>query len=210
MRSHRFRRTGRFARKVRTAKKFVRRGELSKLLGIERKHIDVRYTDGGYDFNGYVSCLSNVAQGDTDEERDGDKLLPKTFRMKYKLLLGDATNIMRIVIFRYHPVSNTGGGPPSALTIFSTLVGTVHAPLDVYDWDQRAQFTILFDRTHNLNVNQDQILGKIKLKLANVPVKYIAGTTEAADHLWMLVISDSGVVPHPQFGGVSRLTFTDA
>lgn len=177
---------------------------------IEPKFAELNVPSGGFDNQGYVICLTNIAQGTTDQERVGDKILPKSIHMRYKLTATDAQNLMRIIIFRWHPVAATGGAPPAAADILFQLTGTANAPLDGYEVDSRSQFAVLYDRCHNLNTtDKTSVLVNKFIKCGKIPVKYDAGTTTAADHLWLFIISDSGAIAHPTFQGTARLLYND-
>lgn len=159
------------------------------------------------DVGGGLFNLSVVPQGDTDQTRDGDMLYCKGLSFNYACYPSE-TNVMRVIIFRWN-VSNALASPTPSSVLDN--VGFVNSPLANYVQDQRRQrlFTILYDKIHGINLDNPTVVRHKYIKLRS-RIAFDAATTAGKGHIFLLVVSDSGAVPHPSFNFGSKLMFTDA
>ena len=103
-------------------RKFRRRGGLAKkayymakknrrqLKQREVKYVDeVTNTAAITHTTGVIEYLSGVAQGDTDQTRDGDHINAKALHIRYAIFgnAADSNQIVRVVIFRKNDDTNT-------------------------------------------------------------------------------------------------------
>lgn len=172
----------------------------------EKKYFNGSYSLSSYDHNGTIRELTPIPQGDTDVTRDGDSLYLRSMRVNGELVLGDTTNIVRVIVFQWLETDT----PVPANILSSTYVGTSNAPLAPYHHDSRRLFRILYDRKFVLNANRPNALYDTGyLRIPKRKVSYIAGGTTGSNKLWVLLISDSGAVVHPTISVLSRATFND-
>lgn len=203
----------RYAKKsmVAVAKKVAKR-EIAK--NTEVKWYDIVYGKTGVDSAGTIQYLTKVPQGDTDNNRNGDKLTPKWLKMRLNFTIApatDTTNQVRFMIFRWKP--NTSLSPPVLDNLFQNFSLTVNTLVTLlpYTWDMRNQFTVLYDRVFQLNEAQSlQIDKKIFLRLASKKVAFTGATTDGADHICFATFSDSNAAPNPQITVYNRLAYVDS
>lgn len=182
-----------------------------------KKEVETKYNDyynsGTFDWNGSVYYnLTVIPQGTTDSNRIGDKISLRGIRLRYHLLCGDTYNICRIVVFQYYG-NNTLHAPAVNELFQSIYMGTVYAPMSPFTFDYKNQFGILYDKTHNLNLNDRQTVGvnkKIKIKYAKHGITFTAATTAGSNQIYIVALSDSGAATHPSIIFHSRLFYDDA
>lgn len=168
------------------------------------------------DNTGYFVKLTDLGRGTSDQnERVGDKVRMAGLKMRFQLVsaAADVTNIIRVIIFQWHP------SDAIALNLGSILEGTTNYTA-MYNHDQGANFSIFYDRT--FTVNAQGIPNRMMMKTFNMysrlgrmkwvrkTIKYNAGLSTGQDNLYVCFVSDSGSVPHPSVFGTFRFTYKDA
>lgn len=162
--------------------------------------------------------ISAVAQGDTDQTRDGDRLqLCGKIDFHFSLLIADTTNIIRITWFQWKPGTTPAAsdiylnGPSGAIDVYST-----------YSHDNRQMYRILSDKMYNMvgnaataqtcNTTTTQIVRKqrINLKKVRKMVQYGGGGTDGTNKIYFFVFSDSALVTHPLITYSTKLFFRDS
>jgi len=100
--------------------------------------------------------------------------------------------------------------------------GSGYPYLDMYNFENKKNFRILYDKTHTLSTNAGNsatIIGKRKWFGSSIPIKRIKflGNSESGfianiikGALFYMFISDSTVVSHPTINMAVRLLYTDA
>lgn len=173
-----------------------------------------------------VTQIGVVAQGATDQDRTGDRLMwCGNIEFKCNAINGigataDEYNNIRCIIFQWHP--NT---TPTAATVL--LNGVTGAP-DVsshYSHDLRQQFTILFDQNFRLTgLNGAPAAGMamstwlqagvmtytISIRRAQKQAQYAGGTTGGTNQFYILLVSDSQLATHPTFYYSAKLFYRDS
>lgn len=207
-------------------KKFAYR--IERLIGEKKYYI----TNSGGNFSvsnaGTVTHLTAVPLGDTDQSRDGDQLTIRSLELKWQAIAGytsstttyDFYNRVRCVVFQWFPQTV----PVIADILISTGNGYHIAP---YNHDTRFQFKVLYDSTRTVDQtfffngattygvstgnSQSQLITKhINRGYKNRRVQYVAGTTTAPSFgLYLLFVSDSSAVTHPQAEYVAKLNYSD-
>lgn len=169
----------------------------------EKKFWAVVRTPTSVDFSGAVYDLSLVPQGDTDSSRDGDQIEIESIDFAFNLATGDAQQLMRLLLFCWKP-----NNVPSVTSILLGT-GSTEAPLQRYNTDQRQQYTVLHDELFNLNtVSTPTIARQVRLN-ARRYAQFIAGSTAGTNHIYVLIVSDSGAVTHPTIAYCSKLQYFD-
>lgn len=160
------------------------------------------------DFNGSITNISAVPQGDTDLSRDGDELYIRSMTVKFNWIVGDATNLVRTIVFQW---LNNSTPTVSGTTGVLNAVGLVGSPLEPYIHDQRSYFRILYDKTFQLTTNHSQQMGTAYItKFPRKKISYSAsGTTIVNGGLWLIFLSDSGAANHPSVIYKAKLNFID-
>lgn len=169
--------------------------------------IDV--TDKGNGTN-QIFIVNNPAQGDTDINRQGDKLRMLSLTIRGNLIIGDSTNVIRMVIFQWYSGSNSI--PLEDVTEASDSSGRQW--MSPYKHDHAGKFKILYDKTFNMtNVGDNaQIVFKktVNFRGKNAYVELNNGTTTVnTNAVYVSFVSDSAAVSHPTLNYYYRLRFTD-
>lgn len=166
------------------------------------------HTDHGVtsvDWSGTLYDLCSIAQGDTDGTRDGDTIMPTSLYLRGSFVLGDNTNTMRFIIFRWLDSTT-----PAASDIFQGGLGSLFAPYSPMNVDGRAKFNVLYDQFIKLGSGDNIQLLDQTLSLAAKPIQYAAGTTTGTNKIYAVVVSDSGAASHPGAAWCHQLRFTDS
>lgn len=162
-----------------------------------------------------VADLTQIAQGDGDTQRNGDRVQlcgTLDIRMVVQNSQGggfDAYNVVRFIVFQWHPnTTPTVGdillaGPSSVVDVYSQ-----------YSHDNRQQYKILKDYTFTTIAASDKLnIFKhflIPMKRASKNVQFSSGTTTGTNKIYYILGSDSGVSPHPTYTLSTKLFFRDA
>lgn len=183
----------------------------------EGKYKDIRIstTAGSAQTNSwYQEDLGQIARGDSDSDRDGDKITPRSIQMRLRLLFADAYNVVRVMVLR---CTDTVGGLSSTLpfspgTIFQHNSTTEDALYSPFNHDYRSRFNVLYDRLFTLSTNRNDGLVNIvkRIKLSKKNIEYNgSNTADGRNRLILLVMSDSAAVSHPSVEGWVRLNYKD-
>lgn len=166
-------------------------------------------------FSFYV--LTAVPQGDTDQQRDGDRLQPISMKINVQLIAGPLTSSIRILVMRWKP-NNSLLAPTSAqLFIDATGQQTI---LTNYYRDYRMQFRILYDKVYPMGlfltsagvatVVANPLQRHISINLRKLPaIQYASGGNSGTNMIYFLITTDDAATP-PTFGFYSRLLYTDS
>lgn len=181
---------------------------------IEHKYLDINEVPVNIVLGtGFMERLTSISQGQTDITRVGDKATLTSLNLKYQITGGDATNLLRVIVYQWHP-NSTLAAPTAANVMQYFNIGDNREVLSPYTHDYKGQFTILFDRLHSTTlVGSNQAIswqGYVSLRRARKQLEFTAGGQEAANHIYLLVLGDSTAVTHPTFTYLARVMFTDA
>lgn len=164
-------------------------------------------------WSGYVFTLANLTQGDGDDaERVGDEIYATSVDLRWYISNGDNNNVCRIIMFQYTADDTVNPGVGTVLT----NVGTAYSVISPYNADHVGKdksVRILSDQMFTLNANFDGAsqyrVGHTKVPLKIRKVQYLGGTVNGINKPWILVISDSSIVSHPDFKMYARLNYQD-
>ena len=181
----------------------------------EKKYKDVLQSYTVIDNVGSIWDLTDVVQGTSDTQRIGDSFLPTDIEIRGQVHGADATNCMRIILFRWNQDSNATTDPQPSNILQSTFTSTDMAPYAPYYHDKTPNFWIIHDERIALTGSTDSSSYvsnfEIKRHLQTKPVSCTNGAASSAGtyKLYLLVISDSGAVNHPAVTFGSRMFFRD-
>jgi len=160
----------------------------------------------------------DVAQGTGDQQRDGDRLQwCGKIDLKMSFTVQDNYNVFRFVIFQWHPSSS-----PIGTDVFINGPSGVVDYWSQYNHDNRQQYKILFDKTYVLVGNgtagtypgttSSHIVKhySISLKKAQKYAQRIGGGLTGTNRMYMAMVSDSSVVPHPVLNCTTKIFFRDS
>ncbi len=181
---------------------------IKTLVNAETKIHDISQDAQTYNYNGLLTLLSGIPQGDSEVERSGISLFTKSvfIRGVVKANTVSENNLLRILIIR--DTMNTGS-TPSVSSILETT-GSAIAPLSPLQNTSAGRYQVLFSKffTFSNNGNTSQVFkAYIPLKKH---IKYTGplATDEWKNQIYFLGISDV-ITNDPELSFVSRLSFYD-
>lgn len=187
--------------------------EIRKLINVEHKYVDVNGTSSST-FNGTVTHLSPIAQGDNVSERDGDSIKVQSFHISgavFRNTLAAATvnESVRIIVVR---ALQDNLSPPSTGEILETA-GTATAPYQGIDFlnssDLNKKFGIVYDDLFSLdNAHQVRLVNFTTNHDCHVYYRGVASNQTGNGNYYLLVVSNTNATV-PSFDFSSRLRFTD-
>lgn len=160
--------------------------------------------------------VTNPGQGDTDQTRDGDRLYAKKLyvRMSLTVATGDVTNLVRIIWFQWFPSTTT-----LAPTVSDILLLGPSGAADVYSHyshDRRQMFSILYDKVFTLSGSATIVTTSSQKRMTYIlhpkrkQMQFDNGASTGTNHIWLMTISDSSAVSHPQIVSAQKFMFTDS
>lgn len=161
-----------------------------------------------------ISAVALPVQGDGYDQRDGDHINLKMLEYKYNINVGDTTNIVRHIVFKWGD-DNSVTVPTSADIFQNTTYAVWQSPLN-YQNLQNKKLKVLYDKTYALSeqghvaqTGTKQIHFKLYgRRLHGNRLRFNQGATNGTGMLYDCFISDSGFSPYPAVWGFCRLTFT--
>lgn len=160
-----------------------------------------------------VAIISGMTQGITDlNSRVGDKITLRSLRMRGNLVIGDTTNIMRLVLFLWNEDSSVCA--PSAASI---LDDTTSASTQLYcdfnkDGDnvKNKKFHVLYDKRFTLSASRNIINVDVHKEFkTGYQCGFIAGAGTGIGMPYLLICSDSVAITHPAYYLNFALTYSD-
>lgn len=159
----------------------------------ERKFFEtVNASATNIDWNGTIISLADIPQGDGDNNRDGDQVLPTS--MQYSFFVKGPTGanvptVLRMVIFKWKPFYADVAPTPGKVLLYTGTYYSAHAGL-VHDG--REQFTVVSDEVvvlDDTNVRNTLLRGTAKLS-GKIQWK-AASTSNGAGSYYVCFMSDS-------------------
>lgn len=167
------------------------------------------------DATGTVTCISNIPQGDSDEERIGDQIYLRSIEVMWDAVVYDTYNFLRLMIIQWFPqVTDTSGTSPISIANNILFDGTsdVENYNMPYYHDNRYQFRVLYDKTITVNTDMPatrrhhfHITKGFKRKIQY----YGSSTTNGMNQIFVIKISDSTAASHPTINSAFKLNFSD-
>jgi len=184
-------------------KKYVK-SQLSKEIELKWSHFE--RNDSVSDI-GILVDYTQLTQGVDINQRIGNKIQPKSFKVDIAFVPGDATNRIRMIAFQWHPNDATDTPSISELILHSTVGYITQGPLyPVY----RSQYTLLKDKMITFSANTPTLIHKRFTLKPKKMCTYNYGTTTGTNHIYIAFVSDSAAIPHPQYTLTGMLKYTDA
>lgn len=203
--------------------------EVKKIISVrqELKYSNIFFNAIASTTTASILLLTDIAQGNTDSTRNGDKLmLSRYFDLRYIWTIGDQSNFVRTIIFQWKPQ----GGPLSytptpADILFAGSTGIIDVD-SMYLHDTRSQYTILYDKVHALAGNgtfnpagttiypytgMSFIYVHKRIKIPRLQVQFeSAGSTTMTNGIYVIYVSDSQITPNPKLTLNAMFKFTDS
>lgn len=175
----------------------------------EKKHFLASISAAGISSVGTVASISNVTQGDGDNERVGNVISPTECKLNFSISASDTTNAIRVCIFKWKDTNAFIA--PNANDFFKPGPSASVDYLSHYNEEQRDQFVVKYDKTFQLVLNQANTKKNVSL---NIPlsgkIRYYSNSVVTGTGIYYLYyISDSLAVTHPTIEWASELVYTD-
>lgn len=162
------------------------------------------------DYTGVLYDLTQlITQGDTVAQREGDRINLRDIEWRGQLSLADSHNYLRFALIQVHYDSQ--GHTPVASDFLETVSNGL-APVSIWKWENRSEYTVLWDKTYLLDSTTTpvaQFSGKVGPQKLSKPVLYNPGLSTGIGHVYLLTISDSAAVSHPTFDYDMRIKYKD-
>lgn len=185
---------------------------------VERKTHDVLFNAVVLTTVPQFTDLTALIQGINFNNRIGIRCTIDSIQLKLRFVMGDTTQYIRCVLFQWY--GEGSGTPPTWYDIFQYGTGGGGLPLNQSEY--MSPFTvshgtvplyrILGDFSVTLDV--DNVIQQYNLYLSKGFRKMIDFDNTTAlsgtGHIYLMIISDSGAVTHPNVSGYSRIRFKDA
>jgi len=156
------------------------------------------YSDGGsantLTTTGTYTDLTALAPGTGQNLRNGSAIEVFEADIFISFVLGDTTNLCRIVVFEWFP-SSTSDTPTDTELFFG---GTGNRWIAPFQGVRPSRFKILHDKIFNLDVAHVQVHEAMTLKL-KVNSSFDNSVNTGKNHLYVCLVSDSSAIPHPGY-----------
>lgn len=152
----------------------------------------------------YIFHLNDIDTGDTQILRDGDQIYAKKLHFRFNAILGDTTNIVRLLFFW----ADVDATPSDADILHFAANGVINciSPISILEPN------IKIIRDYMFNVSTDgQVSRHITIPLHNKVCTYIdaTGSNLGRGMLYVCALSDSTAVSHVTFNYTSDFVFSD-
>lgn len=185
--------------------------------------------------SGYIYDLTDIQRGTQSFARIGDDITFIRLMFRYEvfqrdsiLLNLDSHNNIRLILLQWKPEYSKDPPLPEKILELDTSIGN-DPTLASYNADRRKDYTILYDKLHILTgepvYNGSSVTyysgpssyktGRSFIYSKRVPNKTITFSSEftagyGKNHIILLAVSDSAVVPSPEISFSSQFSYTDA
>lgn len=181
------------------------------MINCEKKTVDINASITGVTYNGSVTSLSAIAQGDTSITRDGKSILAKSLLIRGSVVSNASAsfNVVRVIVFqdRY----NTGTAPTASNLLETT--GSASAPYSALNHLASGRFKILYTRLIFVVASSEAKVIPFKAYIPlNTHVKYDGpnSTDDYKNSLYCCFISATAPAgTNPDVNLYSRMSFYD-
>lgn len=197
--------------KANAREEYVTKKQVKMLL---TKNLELKSYD-----NGGVATISNVAivshqsaipQGNAQSQRVGNEIVASYAEISYMLTIGDALNWVRIIYFQWH--EDNAISVPTIADLLYTLGGT-NPGMNLLHFDERHRFKVIYDKVHRLeatSTGSTLFVKDLRVKIPHKTIAYNGTATTGQNQIYVAVVSDSALGPHPTFNNQFRLLYRDA
>lgn len=182
---------------------------------IEWKSKDINAFDTSITNAGYQNYpMFQLAKGDTNSTREGDKVSLRHGTLHLSLTRGDTSNIIRVLIVATPSATYAGLSDVLEYHSYSANAdGVFSSPYQVKATNSEQTYKVLADRTYQLRNDQSTVTDKIKLKMPKKgkSCEFVGDTSVAPNNynISLLMISDSTASPHPKASYMMRWKYID-
>lgn len=162
------------------------------------------------DWNGTITDICDMIQGDANNERLGDSVYLQSFNLRTHFSASSTNQIIRFIVFQW--LDDDVPVPSSILN--SSQVGTLNAPLAPYDVDKHnATFKVLSTKTYQItNGSNGNSQGVYSLYIKGNMKPYVQfqkTTTVGTNKIYLLTITNDTAINSIPVNGITALRYTD-
>ena len=191
-------------------------GKVKRIISAELKFKVINHNDNVVNTaNPAVILLSNIAQGNDNDERDGNRITPVNTHGHVSVFGetaggGDDTTPIRVTIFRWN--EDAGATPPTPALLMQD-VAQLGGP---YNIDNKGMFKVIYSRFFVLVNDQTNPMFKKTLRYyVKLSGKMLYDGAGAANnlkkfHLYMIIQATSADANAPTYTLNNTLRFTDS
>jgi hypothetical protein len=182
---------------------------------IEWKNKDLTAFQANITNAGYQNYpMFQLAKGDTNSTREGDKVSLRRGTLHLSLTRGDTSNIVRVLIVATPSATYAGLSDVLEYHSFSANGEAVFSsPYQVKATNSEQTYKVLADRVYQLPNDKSTITAKIPIKIPKKgrSCEFVGDTSVAPNNynISLLMISDSTATPHPTASYVMRWKYID-
>lgn len=177
----------------------------------EMKHSDVNSIGVAISSSPSFYNISQVAEGDTNQTREGTTIKPQYLACRWQAEAADAYNVVRMIGFQWY-----GNTPPtSSANVLQTAGGS-----DVYSYYSIGApgaklFRIIFDQILDVQTGNNGSIMKQTAAFKSLKgykqIHYFGpnGGDYSDGSIWILFLSDSGAITHPSIRFSARLAYKE-
>ena len=182
---------------------------------IEWKTKDVNAFDADVSNSGYENYpMFQLAKGDTNSTREGDKVSLRYGTLHLSLTRGDTSNIVRILVVATPSATHAGLSDVLEYHSYSSNAdGVFSSPYQVKATNNEQTYKVLADRIIQLPNDRSTITAKIPIKFPKKgrSCEFVGDTSVSPNNynVSLLMISDSTGAPHPKASYVMRWKYID-
>lgn len=208
---------GRRMKRSKNAKQDKRIKKLEDIIypSIEWKSKDITAFDTDVPNSGYQNYpMFQLAKGDTNSSREGDKVSLRHGTLHLSLTRGDTSNIIRVLVVVTPSATYAGLSDVLEYHSYSANAdGVFSSPYQVKATNSEQTYKILYDKVYQLDNTMSTLTDKIKLKFPKkgVNCEFVGDSSVAPNNynVSLLMISDSTASPHPKASYVMRWKYID-
>ena len=182
---------------------------------IEWKNRDITAFDVDIPNSGYENYpMFQLAKGDTNSTREGDKVSLRRGTLHLSLTRGDTSNIIRVLIVATPSATHAGLSDVLEYHSYSSNAdGVFSSPYQVKATNNEQTYTVLADRVYQLRNDSSTVTAKIPIKIPKKgkSCEFVSDSSSSPNNynLSLLMISDSTGAPHPKASYVMRWKYID-
>lgn len=178
---------------------------------LETKSLTVVSSGNSVDTGGTFFDLITPTPGDSITNREADRITLKSmWWCWYFTVSADTSNVIRYVLFQWKPDNNVDS--PTLAKLFQDVADAPLRSPFITNVAARSKFSVMLDRFAIMtdNAQSEQLLRrKMFTRFASRRVHFNTGATSGRNKIFLLLISDSGFVPHPVVSFTMRYKWID-
>lgn len=184
--------------------------QLRGLVNSEMKYNIQNNTSLYPDYNGTITCLNLIAQGDSATTRDGNSIYVRSLHLRLQLTIHASATTTRIRVMVLYDTWNQGVDPAVGNVLENTALGTVNAPMSVLHPIYARRFHLLHSKIYQLtSVARTELPVNLYWKLRHhIKYKGVNSTDNQNGSIYMLLICNEQTNT-PTVSFLSKLSYHD-